>query len=69
MTLKSAAPCVKATSHSSTARPQEKESEIRFHSAKLVVPGLVPGNPRLTSSKCNNDVDGRHEPGYDEKMD
>src|SRR5229473_1398371 len=24
MTLKSAAPCVKATSHSSTARPQEK---------------------------------------------
>jgi hypothetical protein len=37
MTLKSAAACVKATSQSSTARPQEKNF------LKFVMPGLDPG--------------------------
>src|ERR1700733_1769610 len=59
MTLKSAAPCVKATSRSSTARPQEKDFRSR-----IVMPGLVPGIHVLTdySRKC---VDGRDKPGHD----
>jgi hypothetical protein len=41
MTLKSGAPCVKATSRSSTARPQEKTSLMVRSAAKLHVSTIL----------------------------
>jgi hypothetical protein len=60
MTLKSAVPCVKAPSRSSTVHPQEKE--IPF---SPVMPGLVPGIHVLAPQQ--EDVDGRVKPGHDEE--
>jgi hypothetical protein len=35
---------------------------ISFFGLSAVMPGLVPGHPRLS---CKQDVDGRDKPGHD----
>jgi hypothetical protein len=63
MTLKSVVACVKATSRSSTARPQEKEANLSIIQARHA--RACPGHPCLDSSG-EKSLDGRDKPGHDE---